>query len=75
MEILQSSLKNEDLEAFTAFQGRVWNILEPLLKKLKFDKLSEDSVVEMGGIGIDVFLRMNTSYFVLIYPFKKITWS
>ena len=71
MEVLQNSLKETDLGAFTTFQLKVWNILNSHLKNLIFDKLSEDSLIEMGGIGVDVFLRLKTSYFILYMSIQK----
>jgi hypothetical protein len=71
MEILQNSLKKADLDTFTPFQMKVWNILNSLLKHLMFDKLSEGSLIEKGGIGIDVFLRLKSSYFILYMSIQK----
>jgi hypothetical protein len=64
MEILQHSLKKADLEALTSFQKNVWDILSTLFKSLLIDKLSNGSTIEKG-LGIDVFLRLKTSDFVL----------
>ena len=71
MEILQHSLKNKDLASLTAFQLKVWNILAKLLSNLMFENLAKDSKVEMGGIGIDVFLRLKTCNFVLYMSIQK----
>ena len=64
MEILQHSLKKTDLDALTAFQAKVWGILTSLLKDLLIDKLSNESTIEKG-LGIDVFLRLKNSDFVI----------
>lgn len=64
MEILQHSLKKIDAESLTAFELEVWNILCSLFKNLIDDQLSDESSVEKG-LGIDVFLRMKRSDFVL----------
>ena len=64
MEILQHSLKKTDLDALTAFQAKVWGILTSLLKDLLIDKLSNESTIAKG-LGIDVFLRLKNSDFVI----------
>ncbi len=64
MEILQHSLRKIDTDTLTAFQLKVWNILSSLFKNLLTDKLSNDSTIEKG-LGIDIFLRLKASNFVL----------
>ncbi|MEM9687284.1 MAG: hypothetical protein AAF934_10245 [Bacteroidota bacterium] len=64
MEILQHSLKKIDIDALTAFQLKVWDILNSLFRRLIVDQLSNDSVIEKG-LGIDIFLRLKSDDFVL----------
>ncbi|MFO7862487.1 MAG: hypothetical protein R6U85_00665 [Salinivirgaceae bacterium] len=70
MEILQHSLKKADIQALTSFQKNVWDILSSLFKSLLVDKLSNSSTIEKG-LGIDVFLRLKTSDFVLYISFTE----
>ncbi len=71
MEVLHNPIKKEDLESFTTFQLKVWSILESLLQNLLSDKLSENSVIELGDLGIDVFLRLRIDYFILYISIQK----
>ncbi|MDH5380586.1 MAG: hypothetical protein OEW75_07035 [Cyclobacteriaceae bacterium] len=64
MEILQHSLKKVDLDSLSAFQLKVWGILRLLFKNLIVDQLSSESAIEKG-LGIDVFLRLIRSDFVI----------
>ena len=64
MEILQCFLKKIDIESLTAFELKVWDILCSLFKNLIEDQLSDESSIEKG-LGIDVFLKVKRSDFVI----------
>ncbi len=68
--MLQCFLKIE-LDTLTTFQKKVWIIVNCLLRDLIINQLSESSFIEKGGIGIDVFLRLKSSYFILYMSIQE----
>jgi hypothetical protein len=65
MEELTIAINKSELDNLGPFQKKVWGILNSLFRNLLLDKLSESSVIEKGGLGVDVFLRMEMSDLIL----------
>jgi len=64
MEILQYTLMKGEIDRLTEFQLSVWNVLSLLLTKLDAKKISPESTIEKG-LGIDIFLRIKESDYVI----------
>jgi len=64
MKVLHNSLEKANIDSLNTFQLKVWNILCSLFEKLKVSQLSNKSSIGMG-LGIDVFLMLKKSDFIL----------
>ncbi len=70
MEILQHTIRKIDTSSLNTFQLEIWNILILLFEKLKFEELSDKSIIDEIPY-VDIILRLKENDFVLNLSIRR----